>query len=253
MLATRTWGAGPPPLVLLHGWIGSTADWELVAAGLADDRQVLAYDHRGHGQSPHTKDYTFAALVDDLEAWLDEQGLEAVDLVGHSMGGVVAMQFALRRPERVRSLVLVDTGAAPAGPMPLEILEGLTDLGRTAGMGAVRDALQPMTAGALDYTPPRPRDLSRGGAGLLTMDPDAFLDFARELNDYPSFLTELASLTCRTTVVVGEHDTALIPGCEAIAATVPGARLVRMSACGHSPQEDDPDTFVAVVRAHLTA
>jgi pimeloyl-ACP methyl ester carboxylesterase len=108
-----------------------------------------------------------------------------------------------------------------------------------------------MVEEAVTYAPPRPRDPSRGGAGLLTMDPDAFVEFARELSDYPSFLAQLAALRCPTTVVVGEHDRALLLGCKRIAETIPGARLVTMASCGHSPQEDDPETFVRLVREHL--
>lgn len=248
-LATKTWGYGDPPVVLLHGWIGSTADWDLVVDGLARDRRVLAYDHRGHGASPHGGPYDFASLVGDLATWMDAHDIASAHVVGHSMGGVVAMKYALEHPERVRSLVLVDTGAEPADALPMEVIEGLGELGRSAGMAALRDAV----AGAveLSYEPKRPRDPARGGAGLLTMDPDAFVGFARELSSYESFVAELGRIACPTTVVLGEHDDALRPGCETIAAAVPGASLVVMEACGHSPQEDDPDGFVDVVRGHL--
>lgn len=249
VLATKSRGYGDPPVVLLHGWIGSSADWDLVIDGLASDRRVLAPDHRGHGASPQGGPYDFASLVEDLASWMDEQGSTDVHLVGHSMGGVVAMKYALEQPGRVRSLVLVDTGAEPADALPMDVIEQLGELGRSAGMAALREAI----AGAiqLTYEPKRPRDPARGGAGLLTMDPDAFVDFARELSTYQSFVSELRRIDCPTTVVVGEHDEALRPGCDQIATTIPGARLVVMRHCGHSPQEDDPDGFVDVLRGHL--
>nr|MDT0663669.1 alpha/beta hydrolase [Micromonospora sp. DSM 115978] len=107
-------GGAPEPavVVLVHGIAGSTADWHDVVGELASRRRVLAYDQRGHGRSgwaPDHASYTFDRLVRDLDVVVSTTGADPVDLVGHSMGGVVALRYALERPSRVRSLVLVDT------------------------------------------------------------------------------------------------------------------------------------------------
>ena len=121
-------GAGAPPLLLLHGYTGAASDFADVTPPLAASRRVVAYDQRGHGDSTNTGDaatYTFDQLTDDLTGFVDALDLAPIDLLGHSMGGIIAMRYVLAHPERVRSLVLMDTAAAPAGAMPKEIRDGL--------------------------------------------------------------------------------------------------------------------------------
>ncbi|MBC8011993.1 MAG: alpha/beta fold hydrolase [Burkholderiales bacterium] len=104
-------GAGKAPLVLLHGLLGSGRNWQTAGAGLAEaagGRNVWALDLRNHGKSPWHDVMSYEAMVADVLAWLDARGFGAVDLMGHSMGGKVAMALACRHPERVRRLVVVD-------------------------------------------------------------------------------------------------------------------------------------------------
>jgi esterase len=97
-----------PPLILLHGLLACSRQWSVVAAELAIRRPVFALDLRNHGQSPRSAQMDFPALVADLLGWLDARGIGRIDLVGHSMGGKVAMALACRHPERIRRLVIVD-------------------------------------------------------------------------------------------------------------------------------------------------
>lgn len=101
-------GAGRPPLVLLHGLLGSSRNWQSAGKDLAARFHVLALDLRNHGASPHAAEMTYEAMVSDVIAWLDAQGLSRVTLLGHSLGGKVAMQLACRHPERVERLIVVD-------------------------------------------------------------------------------------------------------------------------------------------------
>jgi esterase len=101
-------GAGNPPLVILHGMLGSSRNWQTAGAELAQYFQVFALDLRNHGRSPHAELMGYGALVDDVLAWLDAQGLAQVTLLGHSLGGKVAMRLACREPARVARLVVVD-------------------------------------------------------------------------------------------------------------------------------------------------
>jgi pimeloyl-ACP methyl ester carboxylesterase len=101
-------GAGKPPLVLLHGMLGSSRNWQSAGAELAAYFHVLAPDLRNHGRSPHADEMGYAAMLDDVDAWLYAQGAARATVVGHSMGGKVAMLLACRRQERVARLVVVD-------------------------------------------------------------------------------------------------------------------------------------------------
>ncbi len=101
-------GAGHPPLVVIHGLLGSSRNWQTVGAELAERRHVLALDLRNHGLSPHAEDHDFATMEADVLRWMDAQGIARAALMGHSMGGKVAMALACHRPERVERLVSVD-------------------------------------------------------------------------------------------------------------------------------------------------
>jgi len=101
-------GAGRPPLVLLHGMLGSSRNWQTAGRDLAARFHVFALDLRNHGHSPQAPEMTYPAMVDDLRAWLETQGLARVTLLGHSLGGKVAMLFACRHPALVERLIVVD-------------------------------------------------------------------------------------------------------------------------------------------------
>ena len=101
-------GAGRPPLVILHGFLGSSRNWQTAGHDLAEAFQVSALDLRNHGGSPHAAEMTYEAMTADVLGWLDAQGLQRVTLLGHSMGGKVAMQLACRHPARVDRLIIVD-------------------------------------------------------------------------------------------------------------------------------------------------
>jgi pimeloyl-ACP methyl ester carboxylesterase len=101
-------GAGEPPRVILHGMLGSSRNWLTAGRELAASRRVFALDLRNHGLSPHAAGMSYGALAGDVMAWLDANGIGRAELIGHSMGGKVAMALACRHPDRVSRLVVVD-------------------------------------------------------------------------------------------------------------------------------------------------
>lgn len=106
-------GSGLPALVVLHGMLGSSRNWQTAGRDLASLRRVVALDLRNHGQSPHAEPMTYAAMASDVIAWMDRHGVGRAEVMGHSMGGKVAMLLACRHPDRVAGLVVVDI--APKG------------------------------------------------------------------------------------------------------------------------------------------
>ncbi|HEU5396039.1 MAG TPA: alpha/beta fold hydrolase [Verrucomicrobiae bacterium] len=113
------------PLVMLHGLFGSGDNWLGVAPKLADSFRVLLPDLRNHGQSPHSDAMDYPLMAADLKRLLDGAGLAGVDLLGHSLGGKVAMQFALAFPKYVRRLVVVDMAPRRYTPEHEPIFEAL--------------------------------------------------------------------------------------------------------------------------------
>ncbi|MGF1448446.1 MAG: alpha/beta fold hydrolase [Opitutales bacterium] len=97
-----------PPLIVLHGLLGSSRNWATTARDLAQTHAVYLLDLRNHGQSPHATSMQYADLAADVAHWLDTQAMETVDLIGHSLGGKVAMRLACDTPERARRLVVAD-------------------------------------------------------------------------------------------------------------------------------------------------
>src|SRR3954463_12138768 len=120
-LASRTLGESGPRVVFVHGLFGQGKNWTTVGKGLADAHRVTLVDLPNHGHSPWTDRVDYLDMVELLATELEQLG-EPVTLVGHSMGGKVAMQLALRRPELVRALVVVDIA-----PVEYPVSGGRTD------------------------------------------------------------------------------------------------------------------------------
>jgi len=120
-----------PPMVILHGLFGMSDNWGSIAKKLAEEGfYLLLPDQRNHGRSGHSDVFNYVAMVDDLLEFFDAKELEEVVLVGHSMGGKTAMQFALDYPERVRSLVVADMSPAASdhGDVHTGIIDKLLDI-----------------------------------------------------------------------------------------------------------------------------
>ncbi len=123
----REFGQGAP-VVILHGLFGFSDNWQTIAKGLADHRLVITPDLRNHGRSPHLPTHTYPEMADDLKTFLEEHWIFSTDLVGHSMGGKVAMQFALHHSDMVNKLVVVDIAPGEASDNHSDIFQSLLDL-----------------------------------------------------------------------------------------------------------------------------
>ena len=99
---------GNAPLIILHGFFASSRNWRQVAEKLAASFHVYVLDMRNHGASPHHPLMDYPAMAADLLLFMDTQGLTTASLLGHSMGGKVAMWFALNHPERMDKLIVAD-------------------------------------------------------------------------------------------------------------------------------------------------
>ncbi|MBO4164654.1 alpha/beta fold hydrolase [Micromonospora antibiotica] len=212
-MAYRSWG--PPagrPLVALHGGSTDGLIWAGLAAALGDTARLYAPDLPGYGSTDHTGRYALTALRDDVRALLDALALTRVTLVGHSLGAVLAYQFAHAYPDRVAALVLTE----PPPPVPLGF-----------------------------RLPPRP-------AEPQPFDWAVRETVVAELNDPdPAWWDRLAQLTAATLVVAG-GPTSHLPQDQLarMAARLPAGELLTIDA-GHAPHIHRPAEFHAAVRAFL--
>jgi pimeloyl-ACP methyl ester carboxylesterase len=104
----RKLGEHKPALIILHGLYGASDNWMNLAKSWSSDYEVYLVDLRNHGQSPHSKIHTFQAMRDDLIEFMDAQSIKKAVILGHSMGGKVAMRLAMDYPERLNALIVVD-------------------------------------------------------------------------------------------------------------------------------------------------
>lgn len=208
--------AGPadgPPVLLLPALGETAADWAPVQNELARERRVFALDLRGHGASAWPSAYSLPLMRDDVLGFLDALGLDRVDLVGHSMGGVVACLVAAAQPHRIGRLVLED---APA-PLPRERVAPVRPEGELAFDWAMVLAVRAQ----LDH-------------------PD------------PAWLTDLARITAPTLVVHGGPTSHLAPASfDELVRRIPDARLITLP-YGHLIHAAAPREFTAAVSAFLT-
>ncbi|PWJ44766.1 alpha/beta fold hydrolase [Sediminitomix flava] len=96
------------PLIVLHGLFGSSDNWMPQTKILSEKYRVFLVDQRNHGQSPHADEWNYEVMVEDLKAFIEEYDIKNPNILGHSMGGKVAMLFAVKYPELINKLIVVD-------------------------------------------------------------------------------------------------------------------------------------------------
>ena len=268
-LAVQERGAGAPPLVLVHGYTGSKVDWADVIDDLARDRRVIAYDQRGHGESTNLgvdESYNLEQLESDLSALLDALGPGPVHLLGHSMGGMVALRAVLSRPEQICSLILMDTSADPVSGMPRQIFSALAKIGREEGMASLHRKIQgfieKQSALVRGHLSPETRAVleARTRIKFEQLDVAAFETLATVLSEFPPMSPRLVEIGCPTTVIIGEHDTGTREGergfrasAEVLAEGIAGAELRVIPIAGHCPQEENRSDWLGAVEELLAS
>jgi pimeloyl-ACP methyl ester carboxylesterase len=253
-----------PVLLLIHGMAGTCGNWESVIEPLAIERTVVAPDFPGHGASaPGGGDYSLGGLASSLRDLLLALGHERATLVGHSLGGGVAMQFTYQFPEMVERLVLVSSGGLGADVSPLLRAAALPGadlfISATAGVGTQIGSAIGRGIGAIGFRPnPDLAEVARGYSTLR--DPErrkAFLATLRSVVDVEGqriaaldrlYLAELLPLL----IVWGANDP-IIPvehGLEAHA-QLPNSRLEIFEDTGHVPMLERPGRFIATLQRFL--
>jgi esterase len=103
----KEFGQGDP-IIILHGLFGTLDNWQTIAKKLAEKNTVFILDQRNHGKSPHTEEFNYNLLAEDLYSFMTDHWIYSAIIIGHSMGGKVAMQFAMNNPDMVEKLIVID-------------------------------------------------------------------------------------------------------------------------------------------------
>lgn len=249
-LHTVLFGAGRP-LLLLHGFTGSAATWAGLAAQLAPQRQCIALDLIGHGKSGAPADparYTMEHAVQDIAGLLDVLGISRVDLLGYSLGGRLALQFAVAAPGRVRALILESASPGLASPAEraarIAADDALAEVIERDGIEAFVAHWEALPLWASQAELPaelrarqrtqrlanRPQGLANSLRGMGTGRQRALWDM-------------LPTLTIPTLLLAGALDAKFSAIAQQMAATLPRADLAIIAAAGHAIHLEQPEIF----------
>ncbi len=124
------YGAGYP-LIILHGLFGSLDNWHTLSKNFSEHYKVFSLDQRNHGRSPHSDEFNYSVMAQDLADFLEQHNLSEAYLLGHSMGGKVAMEFAFNSPEKVAKLIVADIAPKDYPPSHQTLLETLLSIDLT--------------------------------------------------------------------------------------------------------------------------
>ena len=243
-LACRETGDGPP-LVILHGLFGNARNWDAIAGRLARDWRVLAFDLRNHGDSPWDDDCRYTAMAADVIAGLEARAIERAAVVGHSMGGKVAMALALDAPDRVAGLVVVDIAPAdyPRTFLPHVRAMRPIDLARLTRRSLADRALAEAVpeAGVRGFLL---QNLVRRGDTFLWRVNLAGLETGMaEIAGFPADLLERAYKGPTLFLAGGASDYIRPEHGDRIRALFPAARHRTLAGAGHWVHAEKPDAF----------
>ncbi len=237
-----------PPLVLLHGMGSSSADWLPIAPKLATNYRLLLLDMRGHGQSSLATngDYSISRMAADISIALDAFGIEQTHLLGLSLGGCVALQFAVDNPGRVKRLVLVNTFARLRSTGIRSLRSRLT---RVYAAARDMDRLAWYVANSLFDDPEYQRityqRMRRNDLGAIRRTMIVLLRF--------NLLQQLYRIQSPVLVMVGDRDKTVPSRCTVdMMARLPNAQMRVISDAGHALPYDQPDAFWATTLDFLS-
>ncbi len=246
------------PLVMLHGLFGSLDNWLGVASKLAETFNVFLVDLRNHGLSPHREEMNYPVMAGDLAEFFDAQKLDHASLIGHSMGGKAAMQFALDFPDRVEKLIVVDISPRASPLDHEEIFRALLalDLRQYQSRQQMEEALAPDIPDLVvrrfllkNLRPVRAASLSATSHFEWRIPLDILF------KNYSNICDAIAPHAPfpRPTLFVrgGKSHYIAENGLPQIRELFPQARMETIAAAGHWVHADAPEEFLRRVKAFL--
>jgi pimeloyl-ACP methyl ester carboxylesterase len=229
-------GSGPP-LLLTHGYSSTSAMWRGQIEALSKRHTLILWDMRGHGRSDYPDDpaaYSEALTVADMAALLDKIGAERAVVGGLSLGGYMSLAFVRAHPERVRALLIIDTGP---GFKKDEARDAWNKRAHETGDRFEREGLEVLKSASRERSSVVHRDasgLARAARGMLTQRDAGVIE-------------TLPHIKVPSLVVVGADDTPFLAASDYMAAKIPGAKKVVIPAAGHAANIDQPQAFIDAV------
>ena len=233
-------GSGPV-LMLTHGYSSTSAMWQGQVAALSKHHKLVLWDMRGHGLSDYPDDpasYSEALTVADMAALLDEVSAESAIVGGLSLGGYMSLAFHRAHPERVRALLIIDTGP---GFKKDDARDAWNTRAHATADRFEREGLAVLQSASRERSSVSHRDasgLARAARGMLTQRDAAVM-------------LSLPDIKVPSLIVVGADDTPFLAASDYMAAKIPGAAKVVIPAAGHAVNIDQPQAFIDAVLPFL--
>jgi pimeloyl-ACP methyl ester carboxylesterase len=251
------WGGEGPAVVLLHGGSLSARTWDYVALALRADFRLVALDLRGHGASDWADAYPIEDYAADVLTVADGLGIERARLVGMSLGGTVACEFALRHADRTESLTMIDVTSRPVFAATARMR---SFMGHFRGAATVEE----VAALALAVSPKSdPERLLYRMQNLLRRGEDGRFVWKRDHRrpaDYPMILAHLAGFEARVGAITapfllargGQSPIVTEDAARDFTARFPDGRWIEIEGAGHNVQEDNPRDLAQALRVFWT-
>jgi 3-oxoadipate enol-lactonase len=247
-------GSTGETVVFSHGLLWSTELFRAQIDALAGRYRVLAWDHRGQGRSDEDgrRSIGIELVTDDALALFDALDVGRAHFVGLSMGGFVGMRIGARWPERLRSLVLLNTAAGPEPRKNVPKYTVLNNVARTMGLGLVAGSVMPIMFGRTTMTSPERRSVRDTWRERLSGNRRSIWRAVNGVIEREGIEHLLPKIRVPTLIVAGAEDVATTPDkSEALHAGIPGSKLVVVPAAGHSSTVEAPEAVTRVIEAFL--
>ncbi len=249
-------GGDKPALLFPHGLLWSTRMFDAQVAAFRDRYRCIAWDHRGQGQSdvPHVRCISIDECYRDAVAIIEHFGIAPVHFVGLSMGGFVAMRIAARRPDLLRSCMLLETSADAEPQENVPRYRMLNRVARWIGLQFVAEQVMPIMFGQTFLTDPaRATERARWKADLSSNRRDIW----RAVNgviERDGVFDALSRIGTPTLIIVGDEDVATdAKKAERIHSAIRDSLLVRIAGAGHSSSIEQPAQVNAAMEDFLRA
>lgn len=247
-------GTGPETVVFSHGLLWSTRMFDHQVAHFKDRYRCIAYDHRGQGKSEVAADgYDMETVYADGVALLEGLGIGPVHFVGLSMGGFVGMRLAARRPDLLRSLILLETTADPEPSENVPRYKLLNLIARWLGFGPVtKPVMNIMFSQTFLNDPARARERQYWKQQLLNNNRIGITRAVMGVVTRQGIYDEIHNITVPTLIAVGEEDVATVPAkAERLHEKIKESQLVKIPQAGHSSSVEQPARINAAIDQFL--
>lgn len=236
-------GDGQETVLFSHGYLMDNRMFDGQISALKNTFRCISYDHRGHGKSEVTKDgYELDNLVDDAIALIEELNLAPVHFVGMSTGGFIGMRIALRRPELLKSLVLMDTSAQAEPASDLKQYDVLMWIVKYIGWWPVINKAMSLLFYRDFLDDPAREDEVKKWKDIITGHNKAgVIAFGKGIFARDCILNQLTNIELPTAVIVGEKDVSTKPECShKMVEAIAGSKLYSIPKAGHSAAVEKP-------------